>query len=176
MARSVSASRRCGRRSVLRRGSGCAPCEHDKAIAQLRATVELDPTFVNAREFLGDAYLYSGQPDAAILEFEKAAELSARRETHLGKLGHAYAVSGRTADAQKILSELLDRRQRSPISATNIAMVYAGLGDRDRAFAWFENALREQDIRLAVIFDQRLASLQSDSRFASLVERAGLQR
>ena len=150
--------------------------EHDKAITQLRATVELDPTFVNAHEFLGDAYFYSGQPDPAIAEYEKAVELSARRETHLGKLGHAYAVSGRTPEARKILSELLERRQRSAISATNIAFVYAGLGDTDRAFAWFETAQREQDISLSMVFDPRLTNLQSDSRFSSLVERAGLKR
>jgi Tfp pilus assembly protein PilF len=143
--------------------------EHDKAIAQLRTTVELDPTFANAHEFLGDAYLQAGMP-------EQAVDLSARSEIHLGKLGHAYAVSGRTAAAQKVLAELLDRQRRSTISGTNIALVYAGLGDHDRAFAWFERALTERDSRLLVLLDARLAGLRSDSRFAALAERAGLQR
>jgi TolB-like protein/Tfp pilus assembly protein PilF/DNA-binding winged helix-turn-helix (wHTH) protein len=150
--------------------------EYDKAIAQLQATIDLDPTFANAHEFLGDTYLQAGRPDDAVSALEKAVELSARGEVHLGKLGHAYAVSGRTAEARSILAELLELRQRSAISATNIALVYAGLGDRDSAFAWFESALREQDTRLSMLRDRRLAGLRSDPRFASLVERGGLQR
>jgi hypothetical protein len=38
------------------------------------------------------------------------------------------------------------------------------------------SALREQDTRLSILRDRRLAGLRSDPRFASLVERGGLQR
>jgi Flp pilus assembly protein TadD len=149
---------------------------YSEAIRQLRATVDLNPTFPNAREFLGTSYLQAGMHELAIVEFEKAVELSGRGDLHLGKLGHAYAVSGRTADAQRILAELLDLRSRSPVSATNIALVYVGLGDKDQAFAWLESARQDGDERLLIVRSPVFESLRSDQRFDRLVERAGLPR
>jgi hypothetical protein len=50
--------------------------------------------------------------------------------------------------------------------------VYAGLGDRDQAFAWLEKAFDERPrTMLSLKINRRLDPLRSDPRFADLVRR-----
>jgi adenylate cyclase len=57
-----------------------------------------------------------------------------------------------------------------------IATVYAGLGDREKAFVFLEKAYQERspDIPYFLKADLRLDALRSDPRFQSLVRHVGL--
>lgn len=55
------------------------------------------------------------------------------------------------------------------------ALVYAGLGERDRAFDWLERAYQLHDGRLCFLkVEPYLDGLSRDPRFASLARRVGL--
>jgi hypothetical protein len=56
------------------------------------------------------------------------------------------------------------------------AIVYAGLGDKDRAFGYLARAFRERSLELAggLEADPGVDSLRSDPRFQSLVSQVGL--
>jgi class 3 adenylate cyclase/tetratricopeptide (TPR) repeat protein len=80
-------------------------------------------------------------------------------------LAHVYAVDGRKEDKEKALKMVKDlstnktkEDERDPvtnqqngkyISAYNIALIYAGLGDNDNAFKYLDMARSENDVRLA---------------------------
>jgi len=56
-----------------------------------------------------------------------------------------------------------------------IALVYTGLGDKDKAFEWLENAYNERNHWLIWIkVEPRFDSLRSDPRFTDLLRRIGL--
>jgi Flp pilus assembly protein TadD len=77
-------------------------------VARAIADDELDPTFILARVFLGQAYEQLGVFSSAIAEFEKVVELPQRHPTYLADLGHGYAIAGRRADALRTLDELTE--------------------------------------------------------------------
>jgi hypothetical protein len=91
-------------------------------------------------------------------------------------LGHAYALSGNKAEAQKVLSHFNELSTRNYISPYSRAIVYAGLGEKDQVFAWLDRALQERSYFLAVYLptDSRLDSLHADPRFVALKRRVGL--
>jgi serine/threonine protein kinase/tetratricopeptide (TPR) repeat protein len=147
----------------------------DPAIEQLLSAKELDPTFWFNPLFLGRAYEQKGRLPEAIVEFQSALELDKNTEIW-SALGHAYAVSGNRAEAQKVLDHLKGLSAHSYVSPYSSAVIYAGLGEKDQAFAWLERAYQERSYFMAVYLttDARLDSLHADSRFVELRRRVGL--
>jgi tetratricopeptide (TPR) repeat protein len=93
----------------------------------------------------------------------------------LADLGHAYAVSGNAADARQILEQLTALSSRRYVPSTSVALIYAGLGDYDRAFEWLDKAVAERAEWLIYLkVDPRLDPLRRDSRFRQLERRVGL--
>jgi serine/threonine-protein kinase len=149
---------------------------YDQAIQQARKTLALDPSFAGAHGYLGQAYLEKGNFDKAIQESRKALSLSGET-AYKGELGYAYGVSGRRQEAHDILSELIQRSNRQYVSPYDMALVYMGLGDKDRAFEWLDKAFQDRTSRLFNIqMHPEFASLRKDSRFAALVQRIGLPK
>jgi tetratricopeptide (TPR) repeat protein len=93
-------------------------------------------------------------------------------------LGHAYAVSGNRAEAQKVLDRLQDRKALSYVAPYNVAIVYAGLGNGDQTFAWLDRAYTQRSYYLPVYLttDARLDGFHSDPRFLDLRRRIGLPK
>ena len=135
---------------------------------------ELDPNNPWVRSFLGRAYLFNGMPQRGIEEMETAERLNSDDSYVLGFLGYGYAVTGRRADALKILQRLDEMEKRRYVSRIARVYVYAGLGDKDKAFEWLEKAYQERSDSLAWFrFDPESKSLQSDPRFAALMRKIG---
>jgi hypothetical protein len=58
-----------------------------------------------------------------------------------------------------------------------IALVYAGLGRKQEAFKWLEEAYNVHDVGLVYLkIDPCLDPLRSDSRFDNLVRRVGFAK
>lgn len=122
---------------------------------------------------LGAGYEGSGQLAQAIPEYQKAVELSPGDQDATAALAHVYAVTGKTSQAKDILRDMLSRSKSSYISPYMIATIYAGLGDKDQAFAFLEKAYQEKSPDISWFFksDLRLDNLRSDPRFHSLLQR-----
>jgi Tfp pilus assembly protein PilF len=85
------------------------------------------------------------------------------------------AVSGQGAEARQVIAELLKLAQQSYLPPYPLAIVYAGLGEKDEAFAWLEKAYAEREawmtyLNVYPVFDP----LRSDARFAESLRRVGL--
>jgi serine/threonine protein kinase/tetratricopeptide (TPR) repeat protein len=148
----------------------------DPAIEQLRSAIELDPTFWFDHCFLGRAYEQKGRLPEAIAEFQRALDLEKDNAEPWSSLGHAYALSGNRTEAQKMLDHLKELSAHTWVAPYNIAVIYAGLGEKDQAFAWLDRAYKDRSYYLAVYLttDARMDSLRSDPRFGELQRRVGL--
>jgi len=154
---------------------------NDEAITQCQKILSLEPNSFPARRYLGLAYEQKGMYPQAIEEFQKGVKISGS-PLMLALLGHAYAASGKRAEAQKVLSDLHDLSESANgpsqryVSPYTVAAIYAGLNDRDQSFKWLERAFEERDVWLMNLkVDPVFAKLRTDKRFQDLLTRAGLR-
>ena len=155
--------------------------EIDQAIEQARKAVELDPNFVYSRFTLGLCFRAKGMFKEAVAELEKARELFGSSPSGLGDLGMAYALSGEKAQAREVLSILEGYLQKGyPVNA-EIASVYLGLGEKDKALEWLGKACDDEDeiayLRVSNTFKSEPGwdSLRSDPRFKLLLKKLHLE-
>jgi TolB-like protein/DNA-binding winged helix-turn-helix (wHTH) protein/Flp pilus assembly protein TadD len=149
--------------------------QYDQAIAHLRSAIEIEPNHWPPYANLGRAYEATGALTEAVAALVRAGQIEADVPEILGNLGHVYAASGRHAEAEHILAELQSAGRRGYVEPYNVALVYAGLGDKDRAFAWLEKAYAERSFYITWLkVDPELDGLRGDRRFAELLRRAGL--
>jgi tetratricopeptide (TPR) repeat protein len=143
------------------------------AVEQYQKILEIDRDFIWARFFLGWAYEKSGKFSEAIAEFEKAKLIDDRPEVS-AMIAHTYAVSGRRDEAIAILNSLEGQAKHHYISPYYIALIFAGLDDKEQAFGWLEKASSDRNEWLVWLkVDPRFDSLRSDPRFTSLLRRIG---
>ena len=149
--------------------------QRDQAIEQCRKTLEMDPDFVQARDVLGLAYLQRGRYAEAINEFQKEAQSAGDEVVPKSLLARAYALFGKTADAGELLHDLEHLAKRRCVSSSDVALIHADLGEKDRAFWWLEKAYDERANALIYLkLDPDFERLRSDPRFAQLAGRLGL--
>ncbi len=149
----------------------------DEAIVHLRKAIELDPNYWFHHSYLGRAYEQKGMMTEALAEFKLAFALDNQQSENWAGLAHAYAVSGKRDEAQKMLNDLIGKSsENSYVSAYSVAVIYAGLEDKDKTFSWLERAYSDRSYYLPVYLttDARLDRLHSDPRFKDLVRRIGL--
>src|SRR5438132_1388224 len=143
----------------------------DDAITEGQRTLQLDPNYFYLDSVLAAAYREKGSFPEAIALYTKAQEA-----THLPSSGLAitYTRMGREIEAQNILAQLLQAREKRYISAPLIAAVAVALGDNEGAFRELERAYAEHSgILQWIAFLPEFRALHSDARFPDLVRRIG---
>jgi DNA-binding winged helix-turn-helix (wHTH) protein/TolB-like protein/Tfp pilus assembly protein PilF len=149
--------------------------QNDKAIEQCKKILELDPSSFPARRYLGLAYEAKGMYTEAITEFQTGVKLSGS-PLMLALLGHAYAVSGKTAEAKQVLNDLQQLQGQRYVSPYTVAAIHAGLGDQEQAFKWLETAVEERDIWLMNLkVDPVFARLRTNRQFTDILARIRLR-
>jgi TolB-like protein/DNA-binding winged helix-turn-helix (wHTH) protein/tetratricopeptide (TPR) repeat protein len=147
---------------------------YDTAVAQYRNVVELDPGFVPARLALGQAYERTKNFPGAIGELQRAVDLSGGSPVYVASLAHAYGVTGRRADALKLIEELKQQASRRYVASFDMAMAWLGLGDYERSLALLERAVEDRSPRLLFLMvEPRFDPLRSHARFQALIKRIG---
>ena len=90
-------------------------------------------------------------------------------------LGYLYGKAGKKEEAQGILDDFLTRSKKEYFSPYFIAIVYSGLGDKDKVFEWLDNAYEVRDRNQFMInFDITFHSLHSDPRWTEQMKKRGL--
>jgi TolB-like protein/DNA-binding winged helix-turn-helix (wHTH) protein/Tfp pilus assembly protein PilF len=127
-------------------------------------------------QFLGIGYEGTGKLPEAISEYQKAVELSNGNQSAKASLAHAFAAIGDRANVEKILRDLQHESKNRYVSPYILATVYAGLGEKDKAFQYLEKAfdVRSLDLSSNLKADLRIDNLRSDPRFKDLARRVGL--
>jgi len=149
--------------------------QYDGAIAQCHKSLALDPHSISAHDCLGNAYLGKGAYEQAIAECRLVAGLSNDDPLRLAGLGRAYALAGRKAEAQKILTKMQAASKVHYVPPYFFGMIHAALDDKNQAFSWLEKAYNEHDPYLTRLkVDDAMDPLRSDPRFAKMLHRMGL--
>jgi serine/threonine-protein kinase len=119
----------------------------EEALEQCRKAIALDPGFYRAYALLGRIYAAQGRQTESIAAGLKARELSdgaAFLPFILGTLGFAYASSGDSARARRVLKELRELETRGAVTAHERGIVAAALGDWDEALRNCELACEQR--------------------------------
>jgi TolB-like protein len=147
--------------------------QYDQALSLILRVRALDIKPPDWSFLLGDVYAEKGRYADAIAEFIK----SGNGPDSLGHLGNAYARAGQPAAAQKTIAQLEQDVEKNGVGRYEIALVYAGMGKKQEAFKWLEDAYQAHDVGLLYLrIDPCLDPLRADPRFDDLVRRVGLAR
>ncbi|HTY36376.1 MAG TPA: protein kinase, partial [Bacteroidota bacterium] len=145
--------------------------QYDECVAISRKALEMFPNSRLPHMTLGNALVFEGEYAAGIKELEKASALDPAPH-QLGNLGYAYAKAGRKAEARKLLAELKELSKGRYVSPYFIALICAGLGEKDQAFAWLEKAYQQRSFFLLFMkMDPAMDNLRADARFNDLMRR-----
>jgi len=150
--------------------------DYTRLLEVSREGVRSNPTEWVEHYYLGIGYEATGKLLEAISEYQKAVEISEGDQEPIASLAHGYAVLGKKAEAQKILRDLEQRSANVYVSPYLLATIYAGLGEKDRAFEFLEKAFEERNLDMSFHWnaDLRIDNLRSDPRFAVLTRRSGV--
>ncbi len=146
-----------------------------EAIAQATRTLELDPDYATALRILGWGCEETGRYEEAIRAHSRAMDLTGQRPNFTAQLGRAYALAGRCGEARGILAVLMETSRETYVSALDIAIIHAALGDVDTSLDWMDRAYEERSDHLPYIrVNPRLDVLRGHPRFQDLLQRMGL--
>jgi TolB-like protein/Tfp pilus assembly protein PilF len=144
----------------------------DQAIEQAHDTLEMDANFAISYAVLGEVYLSKGMYREGLSALEKYSALSRHGAASLALLGYAHAQLGERKESLQMIAALKEASKQTFVPALFVALVYAGLEDKDQAFTWLEKAYEERFNRLAYLKVEALWDpLRSDPRFADLLRR-----
>ena len=142
---------------------------YDDAIRQLGNVLAVEPGMDHARSFLGRAYLRKGDTAAAIEEFKRRKSLSVGSYADLAS---AYALAGRRDEAVAELDRLIEASKTRYVSAYDIAVIQASLGNADEAFNWLNRNVDERGQMLGLLkADPAFDALRGDARMKLLQEK-----
>jgi serine/threonine-protein kinase len=148
---------------------------HEQAVGQAQQIIKLDPNFFPAHRYEALAYEQLRKYNEAIAAFQRAVSLSRGSTLVKAELGHAYAIAGKREEARQTLDELQQLTVERRVSPYHLALIHAGLGEKDRAIELLNKAFDERAERLVWLrADPRFDMLRTDARFNDLLERMGL--
>ena len=174
---------------------------NDEAVVQTNRAIELDPlrnwyreslAFIafssrqydlaikqcenlntnNSAILVGFSYAQKYMYPEAIANLEKGVAGSGRLPNNLAYLAQVYGLAGRKSETRKIIGELKERSRHHYIFPSVFANAYLGLGDKDQALTYLEQAYEEQDGFLFYLkVSPLLDPLRSEPRFQALMRR-----
>jgi serine/threonine-protein kinase len=148
---------------------------YDEALAECRKIIAIDPNFFAGLRYAGLVYEQMRRYDEAIIALERASDLSRGSQIIIGALAHAHAMAGHKDEARRLLNELVTVAPPRRPSSYEVALVHAGLGQKEEAFVWLGKAFTEKNEYLNyLLVDPRFENLHRDPRFNELVRQIGL--
>jgi tetratricopeptide (TPR) repeat protein len=147
--------------------------EFDQAIAQYRRTLRSHPDDWLAYLQLGRTYFTQGKSKNAVVALEKAVALNPGSARARAYLGYAFAKAGNQGHARALLAELIAEAESGYVWPLALALLYAGLGEDDKALEWLETAFEDRVSQLVWLdlnypeFD----SLREYPRYKTIIER-----
>ncbi|MDQ3801622.1 MAG: protein kinase [Acidobacteriota bacterium] len=144
---------------------------YEESLAKARRALELDPDYYIALQSLGWICPQLGKFDEAIGSCRRAILISDEQPLNKFSLALALIDAGQTKEARRILAELEVRRQKNHVPAYYLALLYANLGEDEKAFEWFDRGIEERGYyTLRMRVEPRLDRLRGDARFARRLE------
>jgi TolB-like protein/Tfp pilus assembly protein PilF len=144
----------------------------DEAIEQIRKVQEIDPTFPDAQLLLAETYRRKGDSGRALAALEQLAVQS--KNAPIPWVGYGCAVMGRKREAEAVLAALEKESKKRYISPQSFAIVHMGLGNKEQALNYLDEAYEERSFIAPGMADERWDVLRSEPRFQDILRRMGL--
>ena len=156
---------------------------YDDALAHFQKTTQMFPSFAIDHQRLAHLYTYRGEFDKAIAEETRTRILAGEDPRSVVKLEDAlrkaFASRGPRGYWEKLL-ELSQRSDNPPEAYTTsdgLAILYARLGEKEKALRALEQGYKERQLRMTDIgVEPAFDALRSEPRFQDLLHRIGVLR
>lgn len=149
--------------------------DYDAALEQCDHNIELNPHFSPAYWILGLVQEQRGDYEESAAAFQRAIQLSPGSPIMKAALGRTFALSGKQAEALRILKELHELAEKRYVSPFELAAIHFALGHSDEGFQWLSKAFQDRCFELVCLWvDPRWESLRSNPRFQKLFEQLRL--
>ncbi|MFI5251692.1 MAG: protein kinase [Bacteroidota bacterium] len=147
---------------------------YDEASVYIQKSLDLDSNFSRGHLLLGLCRIQQGALGDAITEFKTASKFS-NETISTALLAYCYAKAGKTTEAKDILRSMLSLSSSKYVSPGAIALVYMGLGDREKIFEWLNKAVDDQSgifgfVKVDPLFD----GIRNDPQFVALLHKGGI--
>ena len=148
--------------------------DYRAAIEHARRAILLDSAFWIGYVELGQAYEQMREADLALAALADAARFSGGNSKASSLRGYILAKTGRVSEAREVLRTLeADARERY-VPPFAMALVHAGLGEREAVFEWLDKAYAARDVHLIYLpVDSKWDSYRADPRFRAFLARCG---
>lgn len=148
----------------------------DDADRSLQRALELFPELPVAHSWMGLLRERQGLYEEALTAWENGARYGQRTALLLGNLGYGFGRLGQVDEARRVLDELQSGGENGYVAELNLAAVYAGLGETDRAFEQLEIAYAKREPWiLALKIGPGFDTIRDDPRFTDLLRRVGVE-
>jgi TolB-like protein len=148
--------------------------EYQRAVEECEKAEQLDPQYFMLHFIAGRAHMRLNSYAKAIKHL-KTAIGTGEMPLMEAALGLAYAVSGKKGLTAKLADQFKAAAKKRYIPPTYFGMLFAGLGDRDKALDWLEKAFDERADGLTWLnVEPMLDEIRNDPRFQNLIRRIGL--
>ena len=146
-----------------------------QAVQAARTILDSGAESANVRLVLGEALFFSGEREEGLSYVRKALEKDPANPFIIAWLGNLYGLAGHRAEALQCLRDLEMLRQKQYVQPYNFVIVHAGLGEKDQAFRYLDQAVRERSDELVFVrVDPALDPLRGDPRFAAVLQQMGI--
>jgi DNA-binding winged helix-turn-helix (wHTH) protein/TolB-like protein/Tfp pilus assembly protein PilF len=151
--------------------------DYPAAVEHARQAVLLDSAFWIGSMQLAQAYEQLGETDLALTAITDAERFSGGNSKASSLRGYILAKTGRAAEARAVLRQMEGDARTRYVPPFAIALVHAGLGERDAVFEWLDKAYAARDVHLIYLpVDPKWDAYRSDPRFVDLLARCGFTR
>jgi TolB-like protein/DNA-binding winged helix-turn-helix (wHTH) protein/Tfp pilus assembly protein PilF len=148
--------------------------KYDAAIEQLKKTLQMNPKFPLAHLWLGRSYQAKGMFEEAMEQYQATDAALPNWVVTIAGIGNLQGLQNRGADARLTLAKLEAMAKNKYVTPYGVALVYAGMGNKDEAFRWLNKAFDDRANWLVWLrFDPRWDSLRADPRYSGMIVRMG---
>ena len=149
--------------------------EYQRAVDECEKAKQLDPEYFMLHFIAGRAHMRLNNYAKAIAHLKASRTGTGEFPLMDAALGLAYAVSGKKGLTAKMAEQFKAAAKKRYIPPTYFGMLFAGLGDKDKAMTWLEKAYDDRADGLTWLnVEPMLDEVRNDPRFQDLIRRIGL--